>query len=175
MSEEPKKAKKRQWNDRLPGIPGRPWLEPGLKKSKESSAPTQASSQASSQNMTKNPGQLIEKQNSPEQQEAVARKSVSSQQASQADSQQSVAIPEPENDTTNPSEFAALAQDSLKSPAVSEQEAQLPFQDALTLSCPDGSSIHLKVESSQARSSISVKSQDLNIEIASPAPRCRLL
>ena len=135
--------------------------------------------------MTKNPRQttnenlrqLIEKlsQNPSEQQEAVARKSVSSQQASQADSQQSVAIPEPENDTPNPSEFAALTQDSLKSPAVSEQEAQLPFQDALTLSYPDGSTIHLKVESSQARSSISVKSQDLNIEIASPAPSCRLL
>ena len=166
MSEERKKSQKRNWNDR-PIM-----LQPDLKKSKESSAPTQASSQASSQNSSEQqeavssqqPSQKPQQPSQQPQQEAV-----SSQQPSQADSQQFVAIPE--NDTPNP-------------PAVSEQEAQLPFQDALTLSCPDGSTIHLKIESSQARSSkleVSVKSQDLNIEIksepnvASPAPNCRLL
>ena len=146
MSQERKMSKKRNCNDR-PIM-----LQPDLKKSKESSVPTQASSQNMTKNLhqlnNENLRQLIEdlSQNSSQQQEAVARKPVSSQQASQADSQQFVAVPEPKADTPNPSQVAALAQNSQKSSAVSQQESQLPDQAALILSCPVGTTIHLKIE-----------------------------
>ena len=182
-------SKKRNYNDPLPPIPPI-MLQPDLKKSKESANPTQASSQT----MTKNQPQgrnenlyLLPRkklsQNPSQHQETVQSKPVSSQQASQTDSS-FVAVPEPENDTPNPSQVAALAQNSQKPSGVSQQESQLPNQAALILSCPVGTTIHLKIEPLQDRASISIQSQGLDIEIpsvpsiapqASPAPRCRLL
>ena len=189
MSQERKmKLQKRNYND--PPI----MLQPDLKKSKESANP----SQASSQTMTKNQPQgrnenlyLLPRkklsQNPSQHQETVQSKPVSSQQASQTDSS-FVAVPEPENDTPNPSQVAALAQNSQKPSGVSRQESQLPNQAALILSCPVGTTIHL--EPLQDRTSISVRWQGLDIGIpsvvptdsvpnvasqASPAPRCRLL
>ncbi len=91
------------------------------------------------------------------------------------------AVPEPKADTTNPSQVAALAQNSQKSSAVSQQESQLPDQAALILSCPVGTTIHLKIEPSQDRTRISVQSQGLEATIsnvaspASPVANCRLL
>ena len=196
MSQERKiKLQKRNYND--PPI----MLQPDLKKSKEITDPTQASSQTMTKNLpqrrNENLNQLIEKlsQNPSQHQETVQSKPVSSQQTSQTDSS-FVSVPEPENDTPNPSQVAALAQNSQKPSGVSQQESQLPNQAALILSCPVGTTINLKIEPLQERTSISVRWQGLDIGIssvvptepvvptdsvsnvasqASPALRCRLL